>query len=150
MEINEDDIQGFEILSQDNPLPDPQVVTLLQVADNGEEYESELLRIENLEVLTQDDAFDARTTYTLNDPTVEPGTVDLRIPNPQDTEIDGEPVPNGLFTFVGVLAQFSFDAPDVGYQIQPVQADDVRPQGNATSGARRATRTTTRWPTRGR
>ncbi|NND01186.1 MAG: hypothetical protein HKN91_00225, partial [Acidimicrobiia bacterium] len=126
-QINSTDIASFTILSQDNPLPAPQVVTLAEIEANGEAYESELIRVNNLMSSTDDETFQASESYDISDSTLPEGAVELRTPNADDTAIDGEPIPE-TFLFEGVLSQFDFDSPDAGYQLLPVQADDVRPQ----------------------
>jgi len=125
-----DDLRSFRILSQGNELPEPQVVTLQDLNQNGEEYESELIRVENLSLETPDAKYQAATEYqNLSDATLSDGSVSLYIPNATDTEIEGATVLND-FMFTGVLGQYNFrDNPNAGYQLLPVAAGDVRASG---------------------
>jgi hypothetical protein len=53
--------------------------------------------------------------------------VDVCIGNAQDTELDGNPVPKGRFTLIGVVSQFHATDPRGGYQIIPINASDIIP-----------------------
>ena len=126
-EINEADLERFTVLSRGNPLPAPPLLTLADLAAGGETYESMVIRVEGLTVETTDTVFAAATTYDLADASLPAGTVTLRIPNAGDTDADGLDVPL-RFTFEGVLGQFSFGDPAVGYQLEPVEAADLLPE----------------------
>jgi hypothetical protein len=128
LQINGDDLQSYEVLGTVAP-PEPQLVTLAELAADGEDYESELIEVVNLIIDPDGDTvFQPATTYGITDPSLGDGSVVLRTPNAEDTAIDGEPIPTGLATFTGVLGQFDFDDPAAGYQLLPVQADDVAGQ----------------------
>ncbi|MDZ7367205.1 MAG: CHRD domain-containing protein [candidate division KSB1 bacterium] len=108
----------FQVLSRNNPLPAPQVVTLTEVARNGEQYESELIRVNSLFLLpTTDATFRAATSYMVRD---EGDTATFRIGNSGDSRVIGRPVPPGLFDFEGVLGDFRGD-----YQLTPVDTTDI-------------------------
>ncbi len=127
-QINGDDLTDYQIIDTVLP-PQPQAVTLSDIADDGEQYESELIEVINLTTNATDETFAAATTYGVSDETLGFGTVSLRIPNADDTEIDGEPIPDDLFTFTGVLSQFTFSDPaDDGYQLFPVYEEDIEEQ----------------------
>lgn len=124
-------VTSFTVVSRGNDLPEAQVVTLAEIAANGEQYESELIQVENLMVVTDDDgAFDSGSgsgkTYQVSDPSLAAGTVALRVPGSSDTAIGGVTIPAGPATFTGVLGQFdSSDPKDEGYQLAPIDATDV-------------------------
>ena len=127
LQLNGGDIESFEVLSRDNPLPEAIRLTLAEIAAEGEQYESMLVTVDVLSIDTADLTFAAATTYTIGDNTLDDGSVTLRIPNEGDGSVDGEPVPTDGFLFEGVLGQFSFGEPDVGYQLQPINTTDIVP-----------------------
>jgi hypothetical protein len=131
LQINGDDLSSYSVVSQGNP-PEPQTVTLSDIsAPDGEDYMSELIRVEGLSFPDSDtsDAFQGGTTYTvLNSEGTE---FMFRVQGSDETNIAGTPIPNGTFTYEGILGQFNVfsgvDA-DEGYQLLPMQASDIKPQ----------------------
>jgi hypothetical protein len=122
-------LASFEILGQ-GEAPEAVPVTLAELTASGETYESRLVRVTDLEVTTEDESFRPAFTYAVTDPSIM-GTFDLRIPNAADTEVDGTEVPEGLFTFEGVIGQFTPTAQgpaDQGYQLLAIEAGDIQPQ----------------------
>ncbi|WP_412061211.1 lamin tail domain-containing protein [Rubrivirga sp. IMCC45206] len=109
---------AFEVLSRGNDLPTPQLVTLAELVANGEAYESELVRIDGLTVVTDDEVFAANRSYTVTDGTTE---LTLRTPSADDGLLDGTAVPTGPVAFVGVVGEFRGD-----YQLVPVLETDLR------------------------
>ncbi|GAB5518355.1 MAG: hypothetical protein RhofKO_06060 [Rhodothermales bacterium] len=140
-QINGGDLESFEIIEQGTMPPPPMDVTLAELAANGEQFESELVRVMDLMIPAESGVngmratFEAATTYEVSDPTLSTGTISLRVPNADDTDIDGEPIPTEPFTFIGVIGQFNSDGEDAGYQLQPIQADDIRVQGSGNNTA---------------
>ncbi len=127
-QLNEGGIQTFTVVTRGTPLPAAQTVTLAQLATNGEQYESEIVRVTGL-TTTGTGIFAAATTYPVTDAS---GTLDLRTANAADTDLDGEPVPLGAFTFEGPLSQFkSATTVGGGYQLQPINATDITSTGPA-------------------
>ncbi len=121
-------IASFEVLTRDNALPEAQLVTLAELARNGEAYESELIRVEGLRINAAGDiAFAANKTYAIRDASDTTGAVVLRTPASSDTKIAGVSIPTGLFALEGVLGQFSSTNPAVGYQLHPILATDISP-----------------------
>lgn len=130
-QINDGDLQGYEVLGTTD-VPAPQPVALEELAMNGEDYESELIRVGNLFVLPDGDTeFQPATTYSLLKFDVQ-FPVTLRVPNADDTAIDGQPIPPTLVTYTGVLGQFDAEDPAAGYQLNPVQEDDITVQEGET------------------
>lgn len=121
-------INSFEVLARDNALPAAQLVTLAELASNGEAYESELIRVEGLRINAAGEAvFAANKTYALRDASDTTGVVVLRTPASSDTKIAGVSIPTGAFALEGVLGQFSATNPAVGYQLHPILAADITP-----------------------
>jgi hypothetical protein len=126
-----DQISEFEVITRDNTLPEPALVTLAEIRDNGEAYKSQLVRVEDITINPDgDELFSAGiglgNTYLITDATVtEEAVVDFRIPNQVNTNIVGTPIPTGPFTFEGVLGVYLST-----FQLYAVNASDViRPDG---------------------
>ncbi|PEN14481.1 hypothetical protein CRI94_05500 [Longibacter salinarum] len=115
---------GLTALSSGNSLPDVQVVTLGELESNGEEYESELIRVEGFDI---DDGGDATFAGGSNYPVSNTsGSLTLRIPG--GSELEGDPIP-ATANFQGVLGQFNnFGEPDdnTGYQLLGLLDSDVQ------------------------
>lgn len=127
LQINNEGLSSYSVISQGNP-PSPQTVTLSEIkAPAGENFMSELLRVEGLTFPDASGTFESGTTYTVVD---EEGTsFEFRIQGSDETNVIGEPIPEGTFTYEGVLGQFNvFSGPDVdeGYQFIPVQPGDIK------------------------
>ncbi|MFN3596025.1 MAG: CHRD domain-containing protein [Rubricoccaceae bacterium] len=120
------DLESFEILYQFDEVIQPQVVSLFDIAQNGETFEGQLVAIRNVST-TATGQFPAATTIAITDPSDNTNAVSLRIPNAADTDVDGTAIPDSPFTLVGVVSQFSTTTPDVGYQIIPILARDINP-----------------------
>ncbi len=114
-------------------IPAAQTVTLAQLATNGEDYESELVRVQNI-TITGASPFTAATTYQITDASSSNNLVSLRIVGANDTDVDGLAVPTPTATVTGVISQFDTATPAVmGYQIQPILASDIAAGGTATA-----------------
>ena len=133
LQINEGDLGSFEDLGTD-AVPAAQTVTLAEIAANGEAYEDELVRVEDIRVQGVG-VFEAATTYDANDGSSPSATVTVRVPNEGDSTVDGTDIPAGPVALTGILGQFSpEEIPDVGYQLLLISADDVNPEGVASEG----------------
>lgn len=123
LQINEGDLASYEILGQGGNVT-PQAVTLQELIDSGEDYEAELVEVEGLTV-AETGTFTAATSYDATDASATL-TDGLRIPNADDTDVDGLPIPEEEFTFTGVVGQFTFDDPAVsGYQLLAIEETDI-------------------------
>lgn len=122
-------------------------LTAKQLNNNGELYESMLVRVENLKT-TSTGSFAASTNYTVWDGATTGDTIVLRTPSAVDTKFEDAPalsIPKGLFTFEGVIGQFC-SSPSTecvkGYQLTGVsKATDIIPQLNAVNLLTPATNT---------
>ncbi len=106
---------------------DTTIVTIADIVSqqwNGfEEYESRLIRINNVTILATGN-FASATNYNISDAT---GTLSagLRIDNDVSTII-GQPIPQSPVDIIGVLGQFKTSAPyNSGYQILPRFINDL-------------------------
>lgn len=126
-QINNDDLSNYTVTGQGS-VPDPQTVTLSDIAaPNGENYESELLRVEELSFPSASGSFEEGTTYTVEN--ADGTSFEFRVQGSDETNIIGESIPSGTFTYQGVLGQFnSFSGPNTneGYQFIPVQPSDLQ------------------------
>jgi hypothetical protein len=113
-----------EVLSSGNALPAPQGVSLREIAINGENYESELVRLA-FDVDSGGDTNFQSGNYTIS---ADDTTSTLRIPGGSDLE--GQEIPSRAL-FQGIVGQFNdggfgADEPDEGYQLLGLQTGDVQ------------------------
>ena len=127
MVINGNDLTGYQRLSRLNELPTPVIVSLSELVNNGEQYESRLIELENLTITSgSGDIFYESTTYQVIDASDLSNSVVIRIGNSEDTEMDGMPFFQSSVTFEGVLSQSSISDPSGGYQLTPIFPTDLR------------------------
>ena len=126
LQFNEAGLASYSIVGELEP-PLPQTLTLTEIIENGEAHESELVRVLGVSVAADPGAtFEAATSYSLagRETVFANG---LRIGNAGNTDVDGIEIPDEQIIVTGVVAQFSFDGPDLGYQILPIEEVDVLP-----------------------
>ncbi|MFO8099279.1 MAG: endonuclease [Salinibacter sp.] len=125
LEVTDVPEDGYEIRSQDNPLPEASALSLGDIAQDGDAYESEIVRVEDFAIEAGgDEQFQDDTNYTISDNSDE---LVLRVP--EGADLAGEEIPDRA-TFQGVLGQFNdagagADEPDEGYQLLGLTPDDV-------------------------
>lgn len=142
-----DQISGLEVISRDQALPEPILLTLADIRDNGPQYESRLVRVNGITVNPAGDVqwsagSGSGKTYRITDATVtEEAVVDFRIPNAVNTNLVGETIPDGPFDFVGVLGRFNavfqlyaVDKGDIQFVPPPMNGEYYIPQGEAGRG----------------
>lgn len=121
-------------LASNVQLPAPVLLTVKQLNQNGEQYESKLVRIVGLKTNATASTFAASTNNTVWDGSTTGDTTILRIIAAADTEIEDAPglsIPKGIFTFEGILAQFCSSPTNgcaLGYQLYGVRKKDIIPQ----------------------
>lgn len=107
------------VLTRQNPLPRPQEVSIEELRDNGEMYESELVVARDLT-----SPFDGQLipfgTYLVSDGT---GAIELRLGNVTDTEVQGRTLPE-RFAFTGPVGQMGDN-----YFLAPILSDDISEEG---------------------
>ncbi len=106
------------ILSTGNDLPEELALTLEEINDGGEEFESKLVRVTDITIDTDDSIFRSETNYDIDDGT---DIGDLRIQNEGDSGAVGQPIPDEPFTYVGIVSRFG-----ESFQLEPVRASDIR------------------------
>lgn len=104
--IDGENLASYSVTGQ-GFLPFPQSVSLFELeAPSGDDYESELLRVEGPSF---DDpgatggTLEANTTYTVVDK--DGTTFDYRVGSAEETDVIGAPIPQGTFTYEGVLGR---------------------------------------------
>lgn len=107
----------------------PVTITVNQLNTNGEAFESRLVRIVGLRTNVSG-SFTASTNYTVWDGSNTNDTTILRVIAAQDTEMEDAPalsIPNGIFIFEGILAQFCSGSTGctTGYQLYGVRKRDI-------------------------
>ena len=128
LQINENGLQSYSVTGSAD-VPAAQVITLAELASNGEAYESELVTIGGVTFVSSDPdtgigTFAERTNYTVSDGTAA-GDATFRVPNADDTSVDGLAIP-AQSNVTGIVGQFdSSDPRDSGYQLLLVSAGDI-------------------------
>ncbi|WP_263790174.1 T9SS type A sorting domain-containing protein [Salinibacter sp.] len=118
LRVNGPDLGNYVILDQ-GMLPAPQEVSLSTLQSSGEDYESELLRVDGLSFPSASGTFNASTTYTVED---ETASLNYRVESSDQTELIGESIPMGTFTHEGVLGESSD-----GFQLVPIRPATALP-----------------------
>ena len=116
---------AFSVLSRANAQPAPQTVTLAQITagdPDTDAYESEIIRVEDITIDGAGDvAFVAAKNYTVTQSSGGTTTTAiLRIGSVGDTDLIGQPIPTGTFTFQGPAGQFRG-----ANQLTPVVLTDI-------------------------
>ena len=122
LQVNEADLADYSVTGSGD-VPAAQVVTLEDLATNGEDYEAELVTIGGV-TFTDTGDFAAGTNYSVSDGTAA-GDVILRVPNADDSTVDGTSIPTQA-NVTGIVGQFDRDDPrDAGYQLLLISAGDI-------------------------
>jgi 2',3'-cyclic-nucleotide 2'-phosphodiesterase (5'-nucleotidase family) len=108
----------------------PITLTVKQLNQNGEAYESMLIRVVGLRTNSTASTFAASSNTNVWDGATTGDTTILRTLAAADTELDDAPalaVPQGEFTFEGILAQFCSGSTGCtsGYQLYAVRKKDI-------------------------
>lgn len=112
-------------------VPAPVLLTVKQINQSGEQYESKVVRIVGLRTSATAATFAASTNNTVWDGASTGDTTLLRIISAADTEIEDPTavsVPKGAFIFEGILGQFCSSPTNgcaLGYQLYGVRKKDI-------------------------
>jgi len=115
-----DPVHSVTIHSSGNPLPAP--VELLP-DEIGENYEGQLVRINNVMLENPQDFFQGQQNYTLTS-----GSSQSELRTTSDLLADS-PMPAGTFDLIGICSQFSYHDEETGYQILPRDTNDIIERG---------------------
>ena len=108
-------VNSVTVISSDHTLPVPVVLTPDQLSDN---YEAQLVKIENAVFADAGATFSAKTNYTF---TASGQQGEIRI-NDSNSPLVGKVIPSGNVTIIGPLAQYK-----TTYQILPRDENDLIP-----------------------
>ena len=115
------DLDSFDILSEDNEVPEAAEITLDQLGD----FQSQLVAVTDLELAeTEDNTFSANTAYDATD-----GATTAALFIDESSFYVGQPVPTGVFDFTGIVGAMA-DGP----QLLPLLDGDVEAEEVADSG----------------
>jgi hypothetical protein len=123
-EIAAADTIVFTRVSRNNAIPAPALLTLKQIATNGSDYQSELVKVIGITVVTTDAIFLPKKTYSITDASDASNTVSLRMGNATDTDADSLKMIK-VVTITGPLGQYSSSDPTTGFQLTPILATDI-------------------------
>jgi len=113
-----DPVSNVTVRSTGNPVPAPIALTPVQLT---EAYEGMLIQVNNVEFADAGGVFTQKKyLFTANG---ESGYIYVK--NNQ-TDIIGQPIPNGMVTLTGILSQFDYNSPTAGYQMLPRTIADIQ------------------------
>ncbi len=113
------------IISQNNDLPDFQVITVADYVANAEDYESELIKINAVSITDGSWPTAGSSNLTISD---DGGTSTVTMRIDSDMDIIGNDEPEAPFDVRGIAGQYdSTDPYDSGYQILPRYYTDFIP-----------------------
>ncbi|NBB72941.1 MAG: DNA-binding protein, partial [Bacteroidetes bacterium] len=126
LQINEDDLSSYDVQGTAS-VPTPQDVTLSDLAADGEDYESELVRVTGLSVQGASGTFGADRTYQIVAGATGT-TFDFRVQSSDESALGGTTIPRGAFDYTGVVGQFDPQGGTTsGYQLIPIRPSDLSP-----------------------
>jgi len=113
-----DPVSNVTVRSTGNPVPAPIALTPAQLT---EAHEGMLIQVNNVQFADAGGIFTQKKyQFTANG---ESGYIYVK--NNQ-TDIIGQPIPNGMVTLTGVLSQFDYNSPTAGYQMLPRTIADIQ------------------------
>jgi phosphatidylserine/phosphatidylglycerophosphate/cardiolipin synthase-like enzyme len=116
--IELDPTTSVVVKSSGNPVPEPIILTPVQLM---EAYEARLVKINNVTFPDAGGVFTAKKyAFTSNG---EPGYLYIKS---TQTDIVGQPIPSGVVNLSGILSQFDYSNPTVGYQVLPRTIADIQ------------------------
>ncbi len=139
LRIDDSGLKNYVVLEQ-GTLPTAQKVSLSQLQSSGENYESELVRVNGLSFQNPSGSFSANTTYTVADATT---SLAYRVEGGNQTKLIGKSIPTGTFTYTGVVGESGS-----GSQLVPVRASTALPVTlNGFTAVRNGSSTVLTWQT---
>lgn len=111
-------VSDFTVHTSGNPLPAPKIIS---IADLGENYEGQLVQINNVEFTDASGVFAGNKNYTITDGA---NNSDVRIST--SSPIVGQGIIHGKINLVAICGQYSYNQDDTqtGYQLIPRDMDD--------------------------
>lgn len=110
-------MHAWEVVSSDNPLPVAQIMDIDEYSNNGEEYESEVVRIEKVRILDPVDSLRAGFVYEIvNEEETQIGWMSIQ--GSFNSAWAFQPAPQGFFNIEAVVKEFFI--PGLGENIYAV------------------------------
>lgn len=116
-----DPVNSFQVLNSNNPLPNPQVLSIS--SGFAEQYEGMLVKFNSV-TITGSGNFAGSTNY----PIIQ-GVSNGEIRVNSGTNLVGTAIPSGQVNISGIMSQFSFSSPSTGYQLLPRSVADINTGG---------------------
>jgi len=121
LQVNEGDLSDYSV-GEEGPVPAPQAVSLADITGSGEDYESELVTVQGLSFQRPDWqgpqwTFQNDRSYPVSDGSA---TLTFRMQGSSETQLADTPVPEGSFTYTGVVGEFNS-----AYQLIPTELGDL-------------------------
>jgi len=117
-----DPVNSFTVISSNNPLPAPVVITPDQM---NETYEAQIGRINDVLFSNAGNTFSGNTNYTI---TAGGESTQIRINN--NSPLVGTIIPSGEVDLIGICSQHSYSSPTSGYQLLLRDEDDILSAGS--------------------
>lgn len=114
-----DPVSSVVVRSIGNPVPDPIILTPVQLA---EPFEAMLVKLNDVKFTDAGGVF-TQKKYEIKSTNGEIGYIYVKS---NQTDIIGQPVPSGLISLTGVLSQFDYTNPTAGYQVLPRTMADIQ------------------------
>ena len=124
LEVIPDNADDITVISQNNSLPAFQVITVADLIAYGENYESELIRINNVSITSGTWPTSGSVTLSISD---DGGTSTGNMRIDSDMDIIGNPEPADPFNVQGIAEQWN------DYQINPRYYTDFNPSSSSSS-----------------
>ena len=119
IQINEQNLDTYDVTGTAD-VPKPLSVDVPTIASEGLAYESVLVRMERLTLQGDAATFEQQSDYVAEQ---DGNTVAFRVQRPSETELPGTAVPEGPFTYEGVVGQYSGEP-----QLLPIRTTDLQVQ----------------------
>ena len=110
-------LTAHAVNSSGNPLPEPQ---LIAVDDFGEEYEGEIVRVNQISFVNAGGTFSGNTNYNIT-AGGETGQIRINTASP----LVGTLIPTSEVDLIGIMSQFDYNNPNAGYQLLLRNLDDI-------------------------
>jgi len=110
-------LTAFSVNSSGNPLPTPQ---LILINDFGESLEGEIVRLNQAQFVNAGGTFSGNTNYNV---TSGGETGQVRVNT--GSNLVGQLIPTAEVDLVGIMSQYHFSNPNLGYQFLLRNTDDI-------------------------
>lgn len=113
-----DPVTNVTVRSSGNPIPAPIVLTPAQIS---EPYEARLVKVNNVIFADAGGLFTGNKKYQFS----SNGEIGFIYVKTSQTDIVGQPIPNGPASITAECSQFDYSSPTAGYQLLPRTISDI-------------------------